>query len=287
MLRAQTNPVPFINQPLVPETVPPGSGGFTLTVHGANFAPTATVKWNALVRQTVVVSDTLLQATIKASDVASARTASVTVVNVDARNETSNVAYLTVRKPAPAVAVIATPNFSATGVVTDGDFNNDGKLDVVVCNVNGTTLVVDVYLNQGNLKFGSHIESVFKFTGNKPLRIASPLFVGDFNNDHKLDLELLYTRHPAGAPLQGWGLASLLGDGKGKFTLGPSTLFFGDVDTATPAGDLNGDGNLDFITTFFQPEAGVSEVDGWFGNGDGSFTCSAPLQTRHMGPCLK
>ena len=125
MLPAQTNPVPFINQPLVPETVPPGSGGFTLTVHGANFAPTATVKWNGLVRQTVVVSDTLLQATIKASDVATARTASVTVVNVDAHNETSNVAYLTVRKSAPVVAMIATPNFSATGVVSDGDFNNE------------------------------------------------------------------------------------------------------------------------------------------------------------------
>jgi hypothetical protein len=71
MALAQSNPVPFINQPLVPETVAPGSGGFTLTVHGANFAPTAIVKWNGSARQTVVVSNTLLQATINASDVAS------------------------------------------------------------------------------------------------------------------------------------------------------------------------------------------------------------------------
>ena len=50
MALAQSNPVPFINQPLVPETVPPGSGGFTLTVHGAGFAPTAIVKWNGSAR---------------------------------------------------------------------------------------------------------------------------------------------------------------------------------------------------------------------------------------------
>lgn len=65
MLRAQTNPVPFINQPLVPETVAPGSGGFTLTVHGAGFAPTAVVRWNGSARQTVVLSNVLLQANIK------------------------------------------------------------------------------------------------------------------------------------------------------------------------------------------------------------------------------
>jgi hypothetical protein len=63
LLAAQTNPVPFINQPLVPETVAPGSGGFTLTVHGANFAPTARVKWNGALRPTTVLSNVLLQAT--------------------------------------------------------------------------------------------------------------------------------------------------------------------------------------------------------------------------------
>jgi hypothetical protein len=36
---AQNVPVPYISQPLLPTTVLPGSQGFTLTVHGANFAP--------------------------------------------------------------------------------------------------------------------------------------------------------------------------------------------------------------------------------------------------------
>jgi hypothetical protein len=34
---AKSNPVPLINQPLVPTSVAPGSGGFTLTVNGAAF----------------------------------------------------------------------------------------------------------------------------------------------------------------------------------------------------------------------------------------------------------
>lgn len=39
------NPVPFINQPLVPGAVAPGSPGFTLTVHGTGFVSGATVNW--------------------------------------------------------------------------------------------------------------------------------------------------------------------------------------------------------------------------------------------------
>lgn len=83
MLAAQSNPVPFVNQPLVPASVAPGSGAFTLTVHGAGFAPTAVVEWNGSQRQTVVLSNSLLQATINASDVGNAaHTAAVTVVNL-------------------------------------------------------------------------------------------------------------------------------------------------------------------------------------------------------------
>src|SRR5438445_2838967 len=87
ILAAQTNPVPFISQPLVPETVAPGRGGFTLTVHGAGFTPVSVLKWNGSVRQTSVLSGALLQATIKASDVSHSGTASFTVVQLDSRNQ--------------------------------------------------------------------------------------------------------------------------------------------------------------------------------------------------------
>ena len=35
--RAANNPIPLINNPLVPTSVAPGDGGFTLTVNGTGF----------------------------------------------------------------------------------------------------------------------------------------------------------------------------------------------------------------------------------------------------------
>src|SRR5579862_5643831 len=155
--RAQSNPVPFINQPLVPASAAPGSGGFTLTVNGSGFAPTSVVTWNESARQTTVFSSTHLEASIQASDVANLGTARVAVVNVDSHNETSSIAFFPTRMPAPSVAFAQDPNFpvkGALGPLVLGDFNNDAKLDVVnVYSTGGTTLEADVYLSKGNVQF--------------------------------------------------------------------------------------------------------------------------------------
>src|SRR6266566_175265 len=75
------NPVPLINQSLVPDAVKPGSAGFTLTVNGTGFVSGAVVKWNGSPRTTTFVSSSRLTAASLASDIATAHTASVTVVN--------------------------------------------------------------------------------------------------------------------------------------------------------------------------------------------------------------
>src|SRR5881396_4119101 len=67
---AQTNPVPLINQPLVPAATAPGGPGFTLTVNGTGFVSGSVVQWNGSSRTTSFVSATQLRATITASDVA-------------------------------------------------------------------------------------------------------------------------------------------------------------------------------------------------------------------------
>jgi hypothetical protein len=41
-----SGPVPLINQPLEPESVAPGSAGFTLTVNGTGFVSNSVVNWN-------------------------------------------------------------------------------------------------------------------------------------------------------------------------------------------------------------------------------------------------
>ena len=42
----QNNPVPFVNLPLNPGAVTPGSPGFKLTVNGTNFVKGSVVNWN-------------------------------------------------------------------------------------------------------------------------------------------------------------------------------------------------------------------------------------------------
>jgi len=43
---AQQNPVPLINQPLVPTVASPGGADFILTLNGTGFASGAVVNWN-------------------------------------------------------------------------------------------------------------------------------------------------------------------------------------------------------------------------------------------------
>ncbi len=68
---------------LSPANISAGSGDFTLTVNGSNFVSGATVQWNGNNRATTFVNSSQLTAAISASDVASAGTITVKVVNPD------------------------------------------------------------------------------------------------------------------------------------------------------------------------------------------------------------
>src|SRR6516162_10465694 len=56
------NPVPLINQPLVPDAITPGGAAFNLTVNGTGFVSTSVVKWNGSARATTIVSSWQLKA---------------------------------------------------------------------------------------------------------------------------------------------------------------------------------------------------------------------------------
>ncbi len=73
-------PVPVISS-LSPPSAVPGGVAFTLTVNGSSFVSNSTVQWKGLARATTFVSFTQLSASILASDIATAGTATVTVVN--------------------------------------------------------------------------------------------------------------------------------------------------------------------------------------------------------------
>jgi hypothetical protein len=251
-------PIPLINNPVVPTSAPPGGAGFTLTVNGTGFASGATIDWNGSPRTTAFVSSSQLTATINAADIAVAGTASVTVVNPPPGGGTSNVIFFTVRNPAASISFANATNSPITVgnnpiSVAVGDFNDDGIQDLVIANDGSNS--VTILLGNGDGTFTAAATPPGTFSG------PDDIVVGDFNGDGKLDLAILNGGSNS--------VTILLGTGNGTF-------FVPDVDTSSTgsnplsmvAGDFNRDGNLDLAVANYRSD----NVTILLGNGDGSFT---------------
>jgi hypothetical protein len=264
----QSNPVPLINQPLVPDSAVPGGSGFSLTVNGTGFVSASVVNWNGSARTTTFVNSSQLTAIVSGSDIAAASTASVTVVNPSSGGGTSNVVYFPITAASSSITLMTSSEFvtgTQPSTVNAADLNGDGILDLVVPIWNNQ---VGILLGNGDGTF----QPVVKYrAGSLPFAVA----VGDFNADGKLDLAV--------ANLNSNNVSILLGNGDGTFqaaidyAVGTSP---GSVATA----DFNGDGALDLIT------ANGSDVSVLLGNGDGTFqpaveytTGNAPLGPTAVG----
>ncbi|HEV2426068.1 MAG TPA: choice-of-anchor D domain-containing protein [Terriglobia bacterium] len=257
-LHAQNKPVPLIELPLVPASIRPGSAAFTLTINGAGFVSGSTAYWNGSARATTFVNGTQVKATINASDIASAQTASVTVLNPSPGGGYSNTAFLGVTNPASAVSLSGTTNAAGDSPVSvaTGDFNGDHIEDLAVANDVDNT--VSILLGNGNGTFQSHVDYA---TSYGPAEVA----VGDFNRDGFLDLAVVN----AGENSSGQSANSvsiLLGDGDGTFRAHVDYPT-GRIPVAAAVGDFNGDGYLD-LAVVAQYDAAVSIL---LGNGDGTF----------------
>jgi hypothetical protein len=259
---AQTNAVPFTNQPLVPASAAPGSGAFTLTVNGTGFVSGAVVNWNGSPRTTTFVSSSSLQASITAADVANKGTASVTVVNPAPGGGASNAVFFPVREPLASVAAAVDNKFSsvASGSVTiAADFTNNGKQDLVVAvnNSDAGTAVLYFYPGNGAGSFGAPI------TSNSTIP-AAYMLTGDFNNDGNLDILL-----GEGAGDFASQASIFLGDGHGHFSQQPLSANMGDDGAPVAVADFNGDGKLDML--YFGEDEGFAELFVNLGNGNGTF----------------
>ncbi len=105
--RAQ-NPVPLINQPLVPEAAVPGGAGFTLTVNGTGFVSGSVVYWNGAARSPHFVNAGRLTTSVPSTDIAQAGTAAVTVVNPGPGGGTSGAVFFPISTPEGAVSLART-----------------------------------------------------------------------------------------------------------------------------------------------------------------------------------
>jgi hypothetical protein len=264
---AAGNPKPFLNQPVVPDAVSPGGAGFTLTVNGTGFLSSSTVNFNGAALPTTFVSRSLLTAAVPAADIATAATASITVVNPAPGGGSSNAVYFPVATPE---ANVTFTNASGSPITTIygpiyaavGDFTGQGKPDLAIAQF-GTK----VYVLLGNG------DGTFNQASGSPMVIQQPpwdtlptpymnfITVGDFNNSGKLGLAVSNSTD-SDVPI-------LLGNGDGTFT--PSSAFVytaGEPVSSLAAGDFLGNGNLDLAVA-----NGINGVllNILLGYGDGAF----------------
>ena len=251
---AQSNPVPMLNQPLIPSSAVEGGAGFTLTVNGTGFVTGASVRWNGSPRNTTFVNSSQLSAKITAADVAARGTASVTVMNPGPGGGPSNSVFFPVTVSG-TVGFIRGSKISLggpTSVVT-GDFNHDGFSDAAFAE--GNLLQITVLLSNGD---GSFQPPVSYSVGC----YADTLIAADFNGDGNLDLVTSSSSDCSGFVFED---NTLLGNGDGTFQ--PALISPGVDAQDRIAGDFNGDGSLDLISVY--TSCTCEEIQ--LGNKDGTF----------------
>jgi len=90
-----------------PSSATEGTGGFTLTVNGTNFVNgVSTVRWNGTNKTTTFVNNTQLTAAIDAADIATAGSATVTVLNTGNPTESNGQTFTINPAAAPTKLVI-------------------------------------------------------------------------------------------------------------------------------------------------------------------------------------
>jgi FG-GAP-like repeat/Putative Ig domain len=270
---ATGNPVPFLNQTLVPTAVSPGSTGLALNVTGTGFVSGATIDFNGTPLTTSFVDDEHLLATVPATNLASASTATVVVVNPAPGGGSSNVVYFPIASPKTGVSFAAAANSPLQAYepfgMTLADFNGDGRPDLAVA----TNTRVAVLLGNG--------DGTFTAGSDSPLQVPSPPYddldspyvgpvvAADFNHSGHQGFAVALINNEAAA--------ILLGNGNGTF-VSSSAAFANALDMTTSAlatADFNADGNLDLAL--------VNQIYGSgfvaLGYGEGAFNAAGNFNT--------
>jgi len=239
------NPIPFLNQPLVPTTIAPAGGDSTLKVSGSGFVSGATVDFNGTPLTTLFVDGGHLTAENPAVNTATAGTAAISVMNPAPGGGRSNVVYFPVGAPSSAVHFANAANSPLQAyepfAIVEADFNEDGKPDIAIA----SGIRVYVLLGNGDGTFTASAGSPIPMPSPPYDDLASPyaglgMAAGDFNNSGHVGLAVGLFNNLAAA--------TFFGNGNGTFTASPTlaNTAVGSL-TALTAADFNRDGYLDVV----------------------------------------
>jgi WD40 repeat protein len=153
-----TSPLPQITS-LSPTTVSTGGPTFTLTVTGNNFVAQSAVTVNGNIRSTIFLNSTSLAANVLSTDISSAGTLQIAVVNPPPGGGTSLVLPVRVKNPLPALSALspssilagsasAAVTLTGTGFVRDSSVTLNGSPRTTTF---GSATQVQVALNAGDL----------------------------------------------------------------------------------------------------------------------------------------
>ncbi len=145
--------------------------------------------------------------------------------------------------------------------VASGDFNNDGRVDLVTANQGSNS--VSVVLGRAD---GSFNPKTDYGVGTEPVSVA----VGDFNGDGNLDIAVANSKDNT--------VSILIGTGTGGFQ--PHVDYSTGLNPRSMAiADLNGDGKLDLVTA----NVTSNSISVLLNNGDGTFGSKSDYATG-LGP---
>ncbi|MCI1188386.1 FG-GAP-like repeat-containing protein [Hymenobacter sp. DH14] len=153
--------------------------------------------------------------------------------------------------------------FTGSKTIVAGDVDNDGDMDMLSANIGDQT--VNVCLNNGQGVFSLAPSNPSPSVRNNPYGLA----LGDLDNDGDLDFVT--------ANVNDRSVSVRLNDGTGNFTPHPLhpevAVAYGPTDIAL--GDLDGDGDLDFVTS---SQAVYGRLSVRLNNGTGTFVAAADVQ---------
>jgi hypothetical protein len=178
--------------------------------------------------------------------------------------QSSRVKHFAANPPVSQIGFVSATEIPAGGAIAGnssalaGDFNGDGKKDVVTMVNNSGSFSISVVLSNGNGTFQAAVLTAV------PSNEFDAFAVGDLNGDGKDDVVVIHLANGSSPS----NFDVMLSNGDGTFTQGSNNVITANALVGGLLYDMNGDGKMDMVAVDSSNPGNVLTM---LGNGDGTF----------------